>query len=95
LLSPNERVLRARLAAHTLHARYDSTSITERARAAARSALDRRLVEEHGIDLALPDAPVRLAHARRAHFARLALRAVRARRRASGRGLQAGEGGVR
>ena len=84
MLTPSERILRSRIAAHTLHSRYDSTVLTAPARQAARIALDARLTAEISncgvfdkIEIAR-----RLDHARRAHFARLALKSAKARRRA-------------
>jgi hypothetical protein len=79
-MTPAERSLRARLGAHALHAKHDPRETTAAARDAARSKLDARLADEHGIDLDAPDAARRLEHARRAHFSRLALKAARARR---------------
>lgn len=85
MLSPQERSLRARLAAHTLHARYSAHDLTAPAREAARTALDRRLSEEFEIDVSSPDGAKRLEHARRAYFARLALRSASARRKGGAR----------
>lgn len=84
MLTPTERSLRSRIAAHTLHARYDSTVLTAPARQAARIALDARLTAEISNSGALNKIEIarRLDHARRAHFARLALKSAKARRRA-------------
>lgn len=81
-LSPSERSLRSRIGAHTLHARYDSTALTEPARAASWAALDKRLLAEIDPDNRLhPDERARrLGHARAAHFARLALKSAQTRR---------------
>jgi len=82
-LNPSERVLRARLAAYTLHAKYDSRETTAAARAAF---LDRfaRQVDPEGV---LPLQERRRAEAaRKAYFTRLALKSAQARRtRSAGR----------
>jgi hypothetical protein len=90
MLTPKERSLRAKLAAHELHARYDSREITAKARTSflARFEAD---VDPEG---KLPEAERRrrAEHARKAHFARMALKSAQARRgkaRASGRMDQA------
>ncbi len=78
-LSPSERSLRARVAAHSLHAKVDSTAHTAPARQAFldRFALE---VDPEGI---LPEAERkrRADHARKAYFMRLALASARARRK--------------
>ena len=75
--------LRARLGAHAKWARVsDRTAATAPGRLAATTGLDTKLAAEYGIDLTHPDYFVRLAHARSAHFARLALKSAKARRRA-------------
>ncbi len=83
MLSPTERTLRARIGAFSLHAQRDSRETT---RAARRVFLSNFLVEvdpEH----ILPDDERlrRAAAARSAHFAKLALKSVQARRRKAGR----------
>ena len=87
LLSSHEASLRARIGAHSLHAKYDSRKITAPARAAAAASLDGRLLAE--IDphqsLSRPERESRLAHARKAHFQRLALKSARTRGRKAGR----------
>ena len=84
MLTPAERSLRSRIAAHTLQSRYDSKVLTAPARQAARIALDARLTAEISNSGALNKIELarRLDHARRAHFARLALKSAKARRRA-------------
>ncbi len=78
-LSPAERSLHSRLAAHTLHSRYDSRELTEPAR---RAFLNRFEVEvDHDGLLSQAERKRRAAHARSAYFTRLALRSARARRR--------------
>ncbi|NGY63432.1 hypothetical protein G7043_31365 [Lentzea sp. NEAU-D13] len=80
-LSPAERALRARLAAHT---RWSRTSNSTESTAAARAAFDRRFEDEVDPRRELPEPErVRRAEAaRRAHFARLTLKSVTARRKA-------------
>ena len=80
-LSPTERSLRARVAAHTRWARQDRVEGT----AKAREAFLRKFVEEVDPDSLLPE-PERLRRAesaRKAYFTRLALKSARARRRSS------------
>lgn len=82
-LTPSERSLQARMAAHALHARHDSRKIT----APARAAFLNRFESEVDPDGILPEAERlrRAEHARRAHMTRLALASAQARRkRASG-----------
>jgi hypothetical protein len=77
-VTPEQRVLRARLAAHTMHARnQDPTAHT----APARAAFDQRFYDEVDPDGVLParERERRAAHARAAYFARLSLAAVKAR----------------
>lgn len=82
-LSPEERVLRARLAAHTSWA---NTSNPAARTAPARAAFDRRFEDEVDPDRTLPPAERRrrAAHARKAYFQRLALKSARARRAQQG-----------
>ena len=77
-LSPSQRSMRARLAAHTMHARHDSREVT----ANARRAFVERFEHEGDPDGVLPAAERqrRAEHAMRAHMTRLALRSARARR---------------
>lgn len=83
-LSPEQRSLRASLAAHEMHARNDSREIT----ANARAAFLKRFLDE--VDEATPGLPEgerlrRAEHRFRAHMKRLALKSSKARaaRRAS------------
>ena len=69
----SERQPAARIAAHESWANTGNRSART---APARAALDQKLLEAAGGD------PVRAAHLRKAHFARLALRSAQARRRA-------------
>jgi hypothetical protein len=78
-LSPAERSLRARLAAHTMHARHDARDTTTAARAAFLAPLRGRGRPQQQ---PLPEERRRRAeHARRAYFTRLALASAKARRR--------------
>lgn len=69
----NERVLLARVAAHESWARTENRSART---APARKALEDKFLEQAGGD------PIRAAHLRKAHFARLALKSVQSRRKA-------------
>lgn len=77
-LTPNERIMRARLAAHALHAHVDSIEHT----APARRAFIARFEDEVDPDRTLPseERARRAEHARKAYFTRLALKSARARR---------------
>jgi len=81
-MSPEDRVLHARLAAHTLHSRYDSRELT----APARKAFLDRFEVEVDPDGVLPEEERkrRAAHLRTAYFTRLALKSARARRKGTG-----------
>lgn len=77
--SPSERVLRAKLAAHSLHAQVaDPAAHTAPAR---RAFLDRfeREVDPQGL-LPAGERQRRAEHARKAYFLRLALASAKARR---------------
>lgn len=78
-MSAEERELRARLAAHAMHARNDNRAVTTNAR---RAFLDRfeREVDPDGI-LPVAERLRRAEHAKQAHMLRLALRSARVRRR--------------
>jgi hypothetical protein len=77
MLTPAERTLRAKLAAHTLHA-HGGTSTT--AGTAAFLAKFAREVDPDGI-LSPEERARRAQHARQAHMARLSLASCRARSR--------------
>lgn len=70
--SPNERRLVASLAAHESWANTENRSART---APARAALDQKFLDAADGD------PVRAAHLRKAHFARLALKSAQARRK--------------
>ena len=87
-LSPYERSLRARIAAHRLHASHDSGVVSAPGREAANAVLDLRLlkeIDEHEDGLPEAERHRRLAHARQAYFEQLALSAAKARRRNAAR----------
>ena len=77
-LTPTERTLRARLAAHALHAQHDSRELTAPARAKFLEGFE----DEVDADRVLPEKERqrRAKHARKAHFTRLAFQSARARK---------------
>jgi hypothetical protein len=77
-MSPAERSLRARMAAHAMHARNDPEEITAKARAAFLDRFERE-ADPDGV-LSPEERRRRAEHLRSAYFARLALAAARARR---------------
>lgn len=83
-MTPQERTLRAQLAAHTLHAHVEDPAAHTRP---AREAFERRFLDEVDPDRVLSETERqrRAAHARAAYFKRLALAGVKARR-SRGRG---------
>lgn len=84
-LTPAQRSLRAHLAAHEKWAKAtDPSAATAPARAAFLDRFERQ-VDPDGI-LAPAERSRRAAHARKAHFSRLALQSSRARAARSGRG---------
>jgi len=76
-LTPEQRSLRARLAAHAMHARHDGREVTARARSAFLARFERE-VDPDG-RLSVTERQHRAEQARRAHFARLALASSRSR----------------
>jgi hypothetical protein len=86
-LSPSERTLRARLAAHSLHAKCDSRETTASGRASFLARFEREVDPDGALDPA--ERRRRAEQARRAYFTRLALAAVEARR--SKRAREGGE----
>ena len=84
-LSPAERALRARLAAHTMHAQHDARQTTASGRAAFLARFEAE-VDPDG-RLAPEERRRRAKHARRAYFTRLALASAKTRRA----GRQGGE----
>jgi len=77
-MSPAERSLLARQAAHTMHAKYDVQETTAKARASFLAKFERE-VDPDGV-LPLEERRRRAEHLRRAHFARLARASARVRR---------------
>jgi len=73
-----ERRLRARLAAHAMHARHDARDTTGKGRAAFLSRFEAE-VDPDGT-LAPEERRRRADHARRVYFIRLALASAKARR---------------
>lgn len=78
-LTPEQRTLRARIAAHAMHSRHDSRETSANGRAAFLARFERE-VDPDGV---LPEAERqrRAEHARRAYFARLAYKSARSRAR--------------
>lgn len=81
-MSDSELSLLGRIGAH---ASWANTADRTARTAPARAALDQKFLDQAGGD------PVKAAHLRKAHFARLALKSAQARRKA--RGLTAEAGG--
>ncbi len=80
MLNPSERVLRSQIAAHTSWANTaDRAARTLPARRAMLDKFERQVDPEGVLDPA--DRATRAQHARKAHFARLALLSAQARRR--------------
>lgn len=81
-LTPEQRSLRAKLAAHAMHAKHDTRETT----VAGRAKFDERFVDEvdPGRVLPEPERQRRASHARRAYFAKLALLSSQARSRKAG-----------
>lgn len=80
MLSPSERVLRSQIAAHTSWA--NTPDRAARTLPARRAMLDKfeRQVDPDGV-LAPAERAARAQHAKKAHYARLALLSAQARRR--------------
>ena len=76
--SAAERSLRARLAAHAMHARHDPRTTTINGRAAFLARFEREV--DPGDTLDPEERRRRAEHARRAYFARLQLASSKARR---------------
>jgi hypothetical protein len=76
--SPAERSLRARLAAHTLHARREARQTTAAARAGFLARFEREVDPDSALDPT--ERRRRAEHARRAYFIRLSLAAAQAKR---------------
>ncbi len=78
-LSPSERTLRAKMAAHEMHARNNGLAITAAARAAGPGQIKHWLAK---VDADLPEEERlrRAEHLKAAHFTRLAYLSAKARR---------------
>ena len=79
MLTPSEASLRGRIGAYTLHALHDPKKTTR----AGRAAFLRKFEDEVDPERVLPEAERlrRAQYARKAHFAKLALKSARARRK--------------
>src|SRR5215211_7224895 len=77
-VSPAERSLRGRLAAHTLHAQRKAQQTTTAARVGFLSRFEREVDPDGVLDPS--ERRRRAEHARRAYFIRLSLAALKARR---------------
>ena len=77
-LTPSERSMRARMAAHISHSRHDPKERTQ----AARDKFDERFLNEVDPERVLTEAERlrRADHARKAYFTKLALRSAQVRR---------------
>lgn len=84
-LTPEQRILRARIAAHTKHSRYDPVESTAAARSAAPSS-DAYWERQVDPDSSLPELERkrRATSAKKAYFAQLALKSAKARRKGTG-----------
>ncbi len=80
-LTPAERSLRARVAAHTLHSKVDATAHTAPARQAFLARFERE-VDPDGV-LPAEERRRRAEHLRSAYFTGLAFKSAKARRRAA------------
>lgn len=77
-LTPEQRALRARLAAHSLHAKIaDETAHTTPARKAFLDRFEREVDPDGTLEPA--ERARRAEHAKKAYFARLALRSAKSR----------------
>jgi len=87
VLSPAERSLRAKLAAHTLHAKVaDASAHTAPARQAFLDRFERE-VDPDG-NLTPAERARRAEHARKAYFADLAFKSAKARRQKTEKGAK-------
>lgn len=78
-MSGAERVLRARIAAFTMHSRNDPKQITKAARLAFMQRFENEVDPQR--ELPVEERERRALAARKAYFTRLAYRSVRARNR--------------
>src|SRR5262245_9788842 len=87
-LTPTERSLRARLAAHAMHARHDARQTTVNGRAAFLARFEREVDPEGTLDP--KERQRRAENARRAYFARLQFASAKTRRAKRARGRREG-----
>ncbi len=80
-MTPEQRTLRGKIGAYSLHAQHDTRVVSAPGRAAAAKKLNDRLLTEIDPNGRLSEAERsrRLESARKAHFAKLALRSARVR----------------
>jgi len=81
--TPAQRSLQARIAAHARFAKEDAREVTAPARKAFMDRFDREVDPEGVLDPR--ERAVRAAHARTAHFLKLAQKSAKARRRRAGK----------
>jgi hypothetical protein len=81
-LTPEQRSLRARLAAHTLHAQVDPKAHTAPARAKFLERFETAVDPDHVLDPV--ERARRAEHARKAYFLGLAIKSAAARKRPGG-----------
>ncbi|HUP72203.1 MAG TPA: hypothetical protein VM282_04080 [Acidimicrobiales bacterium] len=86
-LTPSERAIRARIAAHVRLASSDPVEMTEAARKAGPGRIEywERAVDPDGV-LDLSERLRRAEHAKKAHFSRLAFKSAKVRGRAKAGG---------
>lgn len=80
-LTPEQRSMRARIAAHAKHAKTDPHEATAKARAAFEARFEREADPDGVLDPA--ERARRAAHLQSQHMARLAFASSKARRKAS------------
>lgn len=78
MLTPEERKVRAKIAAHAMHAKHDAKETTSKARATFKALFEEQ-VDPEGI-LTPEERARRVEHARKAYFLRLAFISARVRR---------------
>lgn len=78
-MTPEQRTLRSRAAAHVLHSRYDSRELTASARKAFLDRFD--LEVDPNSELSPAERARRAAQARKAYFTSLAFKSAKARQR--------------
>ena len=83
MLTPTQRTLRARLAAHALHAQVDSAAHTQPARDAFMARFEREVDPDGVLDLV--ERQRRAAQAKKAYFTKLAYKSAVARSQAARR----------